>query len=306
MNSILGFSKMLINEETDPHKRNKLEIILKAGNNLLTLFDEMIQFAKLELDSQPSMISSSMTKVPQSRAAPIRPLPLNSTEGFRLLIAEDNEMNQVLFQELAEELGFNCLVVENGQIALEQLRQAKYDVVLLDINMPVMDGMETIREIRHDENLKDLFVIALTGLALEDDKTICLEAGYDDYIAKPIRVEEFQAKIQQALVLQHPGMEASPLFSSLFTPPPLQVKEDEWPEIILSPDQRGIFLELIEQIRLNLKIFSPQKITALANKLEAHEELPLLGVIRKSLRNAAEEFDETILRDLIKRLERLI
>ena len=115
--------------------------------------------------------------------------------GFKILVAEDNKMNQTLIKAMLQKLGYGCDLAENGKIALDKLNAQHYDLLLLDIQMPVMDGLETLKYIREDKNLKTLHIIALTANALIGDSDKYIQAGCDDYISKPIDREILKKKI---------------------------------------------------------------------------------------------------------------
>jgi len=88
------------------------------------------------------------------------------------------------------------VVVENGQEALEQVKQQKYDLILMDMQMPVMNGFEATQKIRQLEEYKDTPIIALTAFAMKGDREKCLDAGATDYIPKPIDSQEFIQKVK--------------------------------------------------------------------------------------------------------------
>jgi len=117
------------------------------------------------------------------------------TSDFKILVAEDNMMNQLLITDLLERINLNVAIAENGREALDMLARDNYDLLLLDIQMPVMDGMETITRIRADENLKNIHVIALTANALKGDAEKFIKAGCDDYLPKPIKFAGLYTKI---------------------------------------------------------------------------------------------------------------
>jgi signal transduction histidine kinase/CheY-like chemotaxis protein len=110
--------------------------------------------------------------------------------GARILLVEDNEINQELAVELLSGSGMSVAVANNGQEALDRLEQAGYDGVLMDIQMPVMDGYSATREIRRQDRLKDLPIIAMTANAMVGDREKVIKAGMNDHIAKPINVRE--------------------------------------------------------------------------------------------------------------------
>jgi CheY-like chemotaxis protein len=111
---------------------------------------------------------------------------------MRILVAEDNAVNQRLATRLLEKRGHHVVVVGNGREALIALEKDTFDLVLMDIQMPNMDGMEATTKIREREELAGghVSVVALTAHAMKGDEELCLAAGMDDYLAKPIRPQE--------------------------------------------------------------------------------------------------------------------
>ncbi len=107
--------------------------------------------------------------------------------GMRVLLAEDNAFNQQVAQELLEMAGASVVVANDGQEALQHLRQAAFDCVLMDLRMPVLDGLEATRFIRADEKLRDTIVIAMTANTWDVDRERCLQAGMDDFLSKPVQ-----------------------------------------------------------------------------------------------------------------------
>lgn len=112
-------------------------------------------------------------------------------ENLRILLAEDNLVNQKVTIKMLKKIGHTADVVANGLEALEALGRQRYDVILMDVQMPGMDGLEATRQIRAlwpaDDQPK---IIALTAYALGGVREQCLEAGMDDYIAKPVKIDE--------------------------------------------------------------------------------------------------------------------
>ncbi|HXU87812.1 MAG TPA: response regulator [Methylomirabilota bacterium] len=118
---------------------------------------------------------------------------------LRILVAEDNVVNQKLALRLLEQMGYRADVAANGLEAIAAIERQPYDLVLMDVQMPEMDGFEASREIRRrwpgDERPR---VVAMTANALQGDRELCLAAGMDDYVSKPIRVEELVAAVQRS------------------------------------------------------------------------------------------------------------
>jgi CheY-like chemotaxis protein/HPt (histidine-containing phosphotransfer) domain-containing protein len=113
-----------------------------------------------------------------------------------VLLVEDHVINQKLAITLLERWGHRVEVAGNGQIALEMLAKRPFDVVLMDMMMPVMDGLEATRRIRASESGRRMPIIAMTANAMEADRERCLAAGMDDYISKPIKAHELQQLLQ--------------------------------------------------------------------------------------------------------------
>jgi len=117
---------------------------------------------------------------------------------LRILVAEDNDVNQQLALLVLQKLGYRAEVTANGLEALQALEREPYDVVLMDVQMPTMDGLEATRRIhqRWPEGRRP-HVIAATASAMEEEREACLAAGMDDYLSKPVRVEELAAALRR-------------------------------------------------------------------------------------------------------------
>jgi PAS domain S-box-containing protein len=130
--------------------------------------------------------------------------------SLRILLAEDNAMNQKVALRLLERLGYGADVVSNGLEVLTALERQRYDVVLMDVQMPELDGLDATRRIceRWPSESRP-HIIAMTANALPEDREACLAAGMNDYVAKPIRVDELAAALKRARPLRdgddHPG-----------------------------------------------------------------------------------------------------
>lgn len=111
---------------------------------------------------------------------------LETIRGARILLAEDNELNQQVALEMLEEGAFQTEMAANGEIAVSKALGNHYDLILMDVQMPVMDGLEATRQIRNRSAFKDLPIIAMTANALADDRDRCIAAGMNDHLAKPI------------------------------------------------------------------------------------------------------------------------
>ncbi len=115
----------------------------------------------------------------------------------RVLLAEDNQVNQQVAKRMLEKLGCRVDVVGNGLEALKMIRKFPYDIVFMDCQMPEMDGYEATRNLRTEEKETHLPVVAITANVLEGDREKCLAAGMDDYVGKPVRKEALQAALEK-------------------------------------------------------------------------------------------------------------
>ncbi|HEU4602196.1 MAG TPA: ATP-binding protein, partial [Steroidobacteraceae bacterium] len=119
---------------------------------------------------------------PNPAAAHIDPL--------NVLIAEDNTVNQLVMSRLLQKRGHRVVVAENGRIAVERAHRESFDVIFMDIEMPEMDGFEATAMLRADPKLRDAWIVALTAHGAAQDRQRCLDAGMNDYLAKPIDPKE--------------------------------------------------------------------------------------------------------------------
>ena len=157
-------------------------------------------------------------------AAPSVELPART---LRILLAEDNPTNQMVVQRLLSKMGHQIDAVENGQLALEALSQNDYDLVLMDVQMPIMDGLEATRTIRDPRSaVRDhrIPIIALSAHAMREDRNRCLAAGADEYLTKPIQPHVLRKCISE---IAHSRQESSkPLLPIKKTASPEAVKNE--------------------------------------------------------------------------------
>jgi signal transduction histidine kinase/CheY-like chemotaxis protein len=163
--------------------------------------------AVLPKPAKPSQLRAALAQVFGAPAPPAaRPSAavqldrgLAQRAPLRILIADDNAVNQRVAARLLERMGYHPDAAENGLEVLEALRKRRYDVVLMDVQMPVMDGLETSRSIgREWPPARRPRIIAMTANAMRGDREACLEAGMEDYIGKPVRVAELQEALERA------------------------------------------------------------------------------------------------------------
>jgi len=125
-----------------------------------------------------------------------------STKGlFKILVAEDNEANQFLIKAITRAEDWEITLVDDGEQAISAYKKDRFDLILMDVQMPVLNGYEATRTIREMEAEKGIHtpIIALTAYAMKSDKDQCIEAGMDDYISKPFKRQQFIDVVRNAL-----------------------------------------------------------------------------------------------------------
>jgi two-component system sensor histidine kinase/response regulator len=144
-------------------------------------------------DTTMSVLGRSAAPVPASQPGEAQPVPdarLAAIRGSRILLVEDNDINQQVARELLQDAGMVVEVADNGQIALEMVRRHSWDLVFMDMQMPVMDGVTATREMRTITALAGLPIVAMTANAMEQDRRRCMDAGMNDFLVKPIDPQE--------------------------------------------------------------------------------------------------------------------
>ncbi len=115
---------------------------------------------------------------------------------LRILLVEDNIINQKVAEKMLKRLGYNADVAINGIEALQAIEHQSYDVILMDVMTPGMNGLEATKTIRkHCPPARQPYIIAVTACVLENSKEICIRAGMNDYISKPLKIEDLQVAI---------------------------------------------------------------------------------------------------------------
>ncbi len=157
---------------TKPIKTDQLHCILA------TIFGGNIAHTEAGVQNTASTDSSALTSV-------------------RILLAEDNTINQKVALGMLARLGCRVDVVANGIEVLNALEQIPYDIILMDVMMPEMDGIEATIQIRARNTYRQPYIVALTANAMEEDRKKCLEAGMNEYLSKPIRADQLEAALEQ-------------------------------------------------------------------------------------------------------------
>jgi CheY-like chemotaxis protein/HPt (histidine-containing phosphotransfer) domain-containing protein len=155
------------------------------------LYDAIIGALTIQPEADVAAIESEAQRSVAEDTVLARQLPL------RILLAEDVVVNQKFALLALEEIGYTADIAANGQEAVTAVQRQPYDVILMDVQMPVMDGLEATRRIRA-LSMPQSYIIAMTANAMQGDREVCLQAGMDDYISKPVYLEELRMALQRA------------------------------------------------------------------------------------------------------------
>ncbi|MDD2816471.1 MAG: adenylate/guanylate cyclase domain-containing protein [Thiotrichaceae bacterium] len=211
INAIIGYGEMLLEDVDDEVNQEaclELQKTLSSARRLLTLIGDLIYFSKAETISRPiepeaapsAPVSTLMDEVVRSmRNTTDNHVAEVAVQEASLLVVDDKESNRDLLSRRLDRQGFKVEVAENGQQALEMIRQRSYDLVLLDIIMPEMNGYQVLAELKNDPHLSHIPVIMISALDEIDSVVRCIEMGAEDYLQKPFNQVILKAKISASL-----------------------------------------------------------------------------------------------------------
>jgi CheY-like chemotaxis protein len=194
--------------------KTNLPIVMLTSLGLREADQDRVTFAAyLTKPIKPAVLYATLLEVFGARPVALKHVksefeaPSQALKPLRILLAEDNMVNKKVALRLLERLGYKVDVAGNGLEVLEALQRQPYDVILMDVQMPEMDGLETTRQVRNGrwvETGKDAtfvyqpYIIAMTASAMQGDREGCLAAGMDDYISKPIHLDELARVLGEA------------------------------------------------------------------------------------------------------------
>jgi len=197
MNGIIGMAELLLDTELAREQREYVRMVLSSAETLLRVINDILDFSKIEVSA------NDVPDVIQGRR-------------LRVLLAEDNPVNRRVARTILEKAGHFVTVAHNGREALARTQAERFDVILMDVQMPEMDGLEATKAIRGLETGRGgrVPIVGVTAHAMKGDRERCLGAGMDGYLPKPIRPAALFAAIEAA-VSQSPS------------PPPVEAAANE-------------------------------------------------------------------------------
>ncbi len=179
-------------------KENYEEDLAKINGLFTELLDKKSTKIEDLADTISKMVNRTEPSTPVPGAVHGQQPPALQDQGPSILLVEDYKHSQIIVTRLLRKNGFsNVTVVENGAEAVDQARKVTYDLILMDMQMPVMNGFEATERIRQMPEYKDIPIIALTAFAMKGDREKCIDAGASDYIPKPIDSVEFIEKVKK-------------------------------------------------------------------------------------------------------------
>ncbi len=199
------------------------------------------------------VVAQVLTAGVSAQFTPLNDVQSNGPLGGRILLVEDNPINQEVAKAMLAMLKVNVVIANNGAEALDVIRRERFDLVLMDCQMPVMDGFEATRALRRfeDPSFSQLPIVALTANAMQGDSQRCFDAGMDDFLSKPYTLEQLRLILQKWL----PGIDVSVDL--------IESKPSDPISLVVSLRPTAIDLRIIESLRE----LDPQRGTGLVTKL---------------------------------------
>jgi class 3 adenylate cyclase/CheY-like chemotaxis protein len=204
LNTIVGYSELLEEEAEDGDYVDllpDLQRIRTAGRHLLGQVHALLNFAVDEQapdGDQPAPTPAVLTR-PPAATRPAPPEEPRGTQPATLLVVDDDEANRDMLSRRLERLGYSVGLAEHGRAALAQLSETSYDLILLDVVMPELDGYEVLPRLKANEHLRHIPVIVLSASDELDSAVRCIELGAEDYLPKPIDAVLLRARIGACL-----------------------------------------------------------------------------------------------------------
>jgi two-component system sensor histidine kinase/response regulator len=260
-----------------------------GGSGLgLTISNQLVQLmgGRISVESKPEKGSTFYFTLPfglssgnvSSVSSPESMSKASGSESLNVLVVEDNAVNQKLTSVLLKKLGHRATIASNGQAALRIMKKRRFDLILMDIQMPVMGGVEVTSKIRQQENgRRRIPIIAMTAHAMSGDSDRAFQVGMDDYVAKPIRIDELRRAIQRH---KPPGVNTDVVLEGL-------------------GGDRKLFVELV-----NLFVVDAPKLLARAERAITRRDSARLKKAAHALKGSVGNFDSGAVLESVRQLEK--
>ena len=259
------------------------------------------------------LLRAALAQVREPAIAPVAVLPSSDAVRplhGRVLLVEDNPVNALVAQRLLATLGLQCDTAAQGEIALVRMAVVRYDLVLMDCQMPVLDGYAASRQRRQDEALSGLPrvpIVAMTANAMAGDRQRCLDAGMDDYLPKPVTRAELQACLSRWL----PQAPDDPMQETL----PDAVVQAPVPVPVAPPSAAVLATQVLEELRevlgaaavriVEAYLQEAPRQVALLESAALHGDVAAAGAIAHSLKSSSANVGAMVLVEAAKRIEQL-
>ncbi|QKI90144.1 hybrid sensor histidine kinase/response regulator [Thiomicrorhabdus xiamenensis] len=224
--------------------------------------------------------------------------------GIHVLLVEDNKINQDVVKELLEHVNLIVSVADDGREAIDKILETKFDAVLMDVQMPVMDGYEATRLIRSDPRISKMVIIALTASAMNGDNTECLNVGMNDIVSKPIDPKRLYSTLSRWVTSSEKNI---PTLCKVAKP--LQISQEELIDILQGFDVKGAtsrfnndFLIYIKVLEKFLKLYDRDTVNFLQNMVDSGE-LESVQKLAATLKRTAKNIGAVEMQTVFEELE---
>jgi len=203
LNSIMGFVDLLTQEDLTDKQMEFVKTVHINSKSLLEIINDLETPQAYPTETESEAVSpEKQTEKPASSKNPADQNPdknptKDTVKKARILLVDDVEENRMLIKAMLQETNYKVTTCSNGVEAVEYANKQKFDLILMDLNMPVMDGFEATKLIRSEGKNRTTVIVMLTASIIKGNEVVCLDAGCDDFISKPIKKEALLRKIEQ-------------------------------------------------------------------------------------------------------------
>ena len=208
LHAVVGYSEMLVESAKDLDREKYIPDLMKirsASESFLGFIKDIANFSKIKAGvTDPDLESSDASDMVKGVVSTIRPLSEEDgssgiADRSAILVVDDNEMNRDLLARHIERQGYTVTIAENGRQALENLKRRAFDLILLDVLMPEMNGFQVLQRLKSNDTWRDIPVLMVSALEEMDIVVRCIEMGADDYLAKPFNPVLLRARVDSCL-----------------------------------------------------------------------------------------------------------